>query len=205
MFCPTCGTQVRDGARFCPTCGASLDAAPAVTPQPTNEQPAQDPYAQQATGYPQDPYAQQGIVAAPAYNPNPSEIRHMETDRSIVTVVLLSMITCGIYGFYFVYKCAQDMNTMCDDDEETGGLAVYILLSMVTCGLYGIYWEYKLANRLQKNAPAYGMQFEENGTTVIMWRVIGMLLCVIASYYGMYIWINNLNRLSAAYNARFGV
>ena len=49
------------------------------------------------------------------------------------------------------------------------------------------------------------MQFEENGTTVIMWRVIGMLLCVIASYYGMYIWINNLNRLSAAYNARFGV
>ena len=135
MFCPTCGTQVRDGARFCPTCGASLDAAPAVTPQPTYEQPAQDPYAQQATGYPQDPYAQQGIVAAPAYNPNPSEIRHMETDRSIVTVVLLSMITCGIYGFYFVYKCAQDMNTMCDDDEETGGLAVYILLSMVTCGL----------------------------------------------------------------------
>ena len=59
MFCPTCGTQVRDGARFCPTCGASLDAAPAVTPQPTYEQPAQDPYAQQATGYPQDPYAQQ--------------------------------------------------------------------------------------------------------------------------------------------------
>ncbi len=205
MFCPTCGTQVRDGARFCPTCGATLDAAPAVTPPPTYEQPAQDPYAQQATGYQQDPYAQQGIVAAPAYNPNPSEIRHMETDRSIVTVVLLSIITCGIYGFYFVYKCAQDMNTMCDDDEETGGLAVYILLSMVTCGLYGIYWEYKLANRLQKNAPAYGMQFEENGTTVIMWRVIGMLLCVIASYYGMYIWINNLNRLSAAYNARYGV
>ena len=33
MFCPKCGTQNRDGAKFCKSCGATLpNAAGAATP-----------------------------------------------------------------------------------------------------------------------------------------------------------------------------
>lgn len=30
MFCPKCGSQIADGARFCPVCGNVIDAAPAA-------------------------------------------------------------------------------------------------------------------------------------------------------------------------------
>ena len=58
MFCPNCGNQIEDGARFCPSCGAQTDAAPQAA-QPQYQQPQesyqhqQEPYQYQQTGYPQ--------------------------------------------------------------------------------------------------------------------------------------------------------
>lgn len=110
-------------------------------------------------------------------------------------------MTCGIYGFYFVYSIARDMNIMCSGDgESTPGLAAYIALSIVTCGIYNLWWVYKIGNRLAANAPRYGMQFQENGTTVLMWYIIGILLCGLGPWIGMYIIIKNTNMLAAAYN-----
>ena len=36
MFCPKCGTQLEDGARFCPTCGRQVNGAPAAQPEPVS-------------------------------------------------------------------------------------------------------------------------------------------------------------------------
>lgn len=93
------------------------------------------------------------------------------------------------------------MNIMCSGDgENTPGLAAYIALSIVTCGIYNLWWVYKIGNRLAANAPRYGMQFQENGTTVLMWYIIGILLCGLGPWIGMYIIIKNTNMLAAAYN-----
>lgn len=86
--------------------------------------------------------------------------------------ILLSICTCGIYSWYFIYTMAQDSNAMCQEDgKKTPGLLAFILLTIITCGFYGIYWEYSLANRLAGNAPRYGMNFQENGTTVLLWHL----------------------------------
>jgi len=76
----------------------------------------------------------------------------------------------------------------------------YILLSIVTCGLYSLYWEYKLGNRLATNAPRYGLTFQENGTTVLMWYLVGLVLCGIGPWVAMNILINNSNKICNAYN-----
>ena len=113
---------------------------------------------------------------------------------------------CGIYGYYFIYSIARDVNTMCrDDGEKTGGLLAFILLSFVTCGFYGLYWEYKLGNRLAANAPRYGITFQENGTSVLLWYLVGSLLCGIGPFIAMHILIKNTNALAAAYNAHNGL
>lgn len=125
----------------------------------------------------------------------------LKTDRNIVIYVLLTLVTCGIYGYYFIYKIAKDVNVACDGDgETTPGLLMFILLSFVTCGIYAYFWYYKLANRLAKNAPRYGLQFQENGTTVLMWIIFGMLLCGIGSFIGLHIVFKNTNQICAAYN-----
>lgn len=119
--------------------------------------------------------------------------------------LLLSIVTCGIYSYYFLYCLARDINVMCQDDgDSTPGLAAFILLSFVTCGFYGLYWYYKIGNRLQANAPRYGLMFQENGTTVLMWQIVGALLCGLGLIFAMNIIIKNTNAMATAYNTRLG-
>lgn len=125
----------------------------------------------------------------------------VEENRSLVVVILLSIVTCGIYGYYFLYTIARDVNIVCQGDgKETSGLLVFILLSFVTCGIYAWIWYYNIGNRMAENAPRYGLNFQENGTTLIMWLLFGSLLCGIGQFVAMYIVIKNMNALAHAYN-----
>lgn len=185
----------------------SLHLKPQPAPQPTQIQPTpvqavqpqpQQQYAgqQQYTG--QQQYAQQPAPAPMGYTP-------IKTDRGVIGWLLLSIVTCGIYSYYFLYCLARDINVMCQDDgDSTPGLAAFILLSFVTCGFYALYWYYKIGNRLQANAPRYGLMFQENGTTVLMWQIVGALLCGLGSIFAMNIIIKNTNAMATAYNVRLG-
>lgn len=122
-------------------------------------------------------------------------------DRSIGMYILLSIITCGIYPCYFIYSIARDMNQMCEGDgKHTSGLVALILLSFLTCGIYSWYWYYAAGNRLAENAPRFGLHFEENGTTVLLWLIFGSLLCGIGIFVAMNIIIKNCNQMARVYN-----
>lgn len=125
----------------------------------------------------------------------------VDQNRSLLKYVLLSFITCGIYGLYFIYKWAEDVNIICNGDgKTTPSLLKYILLTVLTCGIYMFVWQYSLGNRLAENAPRYGKTFTENGTTVLMWQLFGSLLCGIGAFVALNILIKNTNSLAASYN-----
>ena len=132
-------------------------------------------------------------------------VGRLETDRSLAIYIILSIITCGIYSFFFIYSLARDVNTACKDGQKTQGLLGYLLLSFVTCGIYPLIWEYNLANRLADNATQYGMSFQENGTTVLLWHIFGALICGIGPFVAMNILIKNTNRICAAFNQEHGL
>lgn len=195
MFCPKCGSRIADGARFCPSCGARIDAFSA--PQGASSQSGANPYpptpqpVQPAGGYTQQPSASAGYRGT------------VSNSRSLLTWFVLSLVTCGIYSYYFTYKLAQDLNTMCKGDgEKTPGLVAFVLLSFCTCGIYSYYWYYKIGNRLQANAPRYGLSFQENGTTILLWQFFGALLCFIGPFIAMNIIIKNMNAMATVYNSR---
>lgn len=130
----------------------------------------------------------------------------IKTDRGVIGWLLLSIVTCGIYSYYFLHCLARDINVMCQDDgDSTPGIAAFILLSFVTCGFYALYWYYKIGNRLQANAPRYGLVFQENGTTILMWQIVGALLCGLGPIFAMNIIIKNTNAMATVYNTRLGV
>ena len=189
MVCPQCGAQIPDGSVFCPSCGASVSAG-------------------QQQSYPFADNKQPGFNSQPNYGQSPAQYgaapqTPIKTDRSIAAYILLSIVTCGIYGLWFFYRLVKDVNTMCTGDgESTPGLAAFILLSILTCGFYAFYWYYKVGNRLAANAPRYGLSFQENGTSVLLWCIVGYITCGIGNYVAMYFIIKNTNALATAYNAR---
>ena len=124
--------------------------------------------------------------------------------RNFVTILLLNIITCGIYGLYYMYTVTQDMNTMAGNDGRNTEPSTVVLLTIVTCGFYGWYWYYEQGNRMKALCDRNNIPCEENGTTYLIWILVGALICGVGSWIAMYLFLKNFNVLAAAYNQSVG-
>lgn len=201
MFCRNCGAQLPDGTKFCPNCGSATQSFGQKVETAANDfkENVRDDFAKA-----EDEFGSAVGEIRDSFNGTTSE--RLKDDRGLLSYILLSIITLGIYGYYFLYKMAHDINIACEGDgETTSGLVAFILLSFITCGIYAWIWQYKLGNRLCANAPRYGMTFQENGTSVLMWNLFGSLLCGIGPFIAMNILIKNSNLICGAYNRAHGM
>ena len=124
----------------------------------------------------------------------------VNTNRSLFKYIFFTIFTCGLYALYFIHALARDLNTVCDGDgEHTAGLFAYIFFSIFTCGLYTFYWNYKVAERIYNNSERYGVKVSENGTTVLLWLVVGTAICFIARLLAYSIIMKNANKITRAY------
>lgn len=65
--------------------------------------------------------------------------------RSVVGGILLTICTCWIYYYVWMYQQAKDINTLAAQQGRPASVdpAAAVLLSLVTCGLYQIYFFWK--------------------------------------------------------------
>lgn len=143
MKCKKCGTQVDDQAKFCPVCGETLHAdgfggEPPKAPQP----PRPDFGSQEAGGSYQYGGGQPG-----GYRPAGGRYKAPITSRSIPVAIILSIVTCGIYGIYWLYCMVNDLNTASGHENDTSG-GMVILFSIITCNIYGLFWDYTAGNKV---------------------------------------------------------
>ena len=66
----------------------------------------------------------------------------MIQQRNIAVCIILSIVTCGIYGIYWFIVLSNDTNTVSNAENATSG-GVAFVLSLITCNIYGLYWAYK--------------------------------------------------------------
>ncbi len=92
--------------------------------------------------------------------------------------IVLSVITCGLYGIYWQYCLAEDMNLVSDRQDGTSG-AMVVVLTLVTCGIYGLYWVYRSGDVLDRLRSAQGRMECHLG---ILYLVLGLLGVGIVSY-----------------------
>lgn len=69
-------------------------------------------------------------------------------NRNIALCVLFSIISCGIYGIYWMYTINEAACIANPGEWQTDGVMV-ILFTIITCGIYGIYWNYKMGKAFQ--------------------------------------------------------
>ena len=93
--------------------------------------------------------------------------------RNIAVCVILTIVTCGIYGIYWFICITNDLNTLSNDvNGPSGGVA--FLLTLVTCGIYGIYWAYKQGDKIDYCKRNRGIPSTNTGILYLILSIVGL-------------------------------
>jgi hypothetical protein len=110
-----------------------------------------------------------------------------------VLVVVLTLITCGIYYAYWIYKTSDELQRATGDPSINPVLDV--ILSLVTCGIWGFYVQYRDAQKLHGLLVRINPQHQDQSNAVL-------ILCVATYFVGVtgiiatYIVQEEFNRLA---------
>lgn len=114
----------------------------------------------------------------------------MIKERNIAVCIILSLVTCGIYGLYWFVCLTDETNAAANVQETSGGLA--LLLTIITCGIYGLYWAYKCGEKLDMAKEQRGLPSGNGG-------ILYLLLFIFGGIIAYALIQNELNKLVSEY------
>ena len=109
--------------------------------------------------------------------------------RNIAVCIVLTLVTCGIYGIYWIVCLTNDVNTVSGDVNGTSG-GMVVLLTIVTCGIYGIYWAYKQGEKLDFTKNNRGIPSSNSGVLYLILQIFGFVNIAYALMH------NEMNKLA---------
>ena len=100
--------------------------------------------------------------------------------RNIVLYVVLSIVTCGIWGIVWFFQLGSDIAAI-RHDNKPNPLADFVL-GIVTCGLWSLYVAYQWPTLLQEPLRARGKYVDPNLPVLSLvlgmfgFHIVGMVL-----------------------------
>jgi hypothetical protein len=195
IACPSCGAGNVEGTRFCVKCGTTLPTAPAPeTWRQSGDLGQQQPQqgapsggfssGSQPGGYSTpDPYA----PAAPSSWPQPQAMQpgyggagllSIGEKREPMMVVLFTLLTCGIYGWFWLYTTVTEIKNALGREDINPGME--LVLSIVTCGIYMVYLFYKYPQLMMEMQDRAGRPRNDISMTTLLLAVFGLGIVSIA-------------------------
>ena len=93
--------------------------------------------------------------------------------RNIALYIVLSIVTCGLFGLYWFCTLNDDTNKVSGHPEAIGGI-VAILLTIVTCGIYSLFWMYNMGARIDEVKVKRGMPGGNTSTLYLVLTLFGL-------------------------------
>lgn len=98
------------------------------------------------------------------------------TVRSIPMLVILIIVTCGIYHIYWLYKTTDEIKNFMESEDINPTLE--LILSIVTCGIYTYYWYYKYGKIVYlEMTKKVGLDNTEDNTVLLI--VLNLFMFII--------------------------
>ena len=106
-------------------------------------------------------------------------------EKSIALNVVLTFVTCGLYGLYWLYTIAKDLNDLCVSQHQEKGPDPFlvVVLSIVTCGIYHIYYMYK-AGKMVSSLTKNGQHLSDDSVVLMVLAILQLSLvsyCILQS------------------------
>ena len=177
-------------------------------PQP---QPAYQAPAYQAPAY--QPAYQPNSV--PGYQPQPkpyaapvSDARaarrpviQLPTERGLLKMIFLGLITAGIYCFVIWDKIVTELNIVAsryDGKRTRPYLTAFTMLGPITLFIYPLVWIHGFCNRIGDELNRRGIDYKFSASTFWLWNVLGSLILV-----GPFVFTHKLMKAMNLLNADF--
>jgi hypothetical protein len=93
------------------------------------------------------------------------------SSRSPVTVLLLTLITCGIYYLFWVYQTSKDVDDFLGETDIPP--IAHVLLFIISGTLYGFFWDYWIAQKLIKMQRRVGVPEKDNTVLYLALDILG--------------------------------
>ena len=118
------------------------------------------------------------------------------TKREIAVAIILTIVTCGIYGIYWFVCLTNDANKVSGRTSDTSG-GVALFLTIITCGIYGIYWAYQMGEAIYAAKAQRGYVGSSNG-------VLYLILQLVFAIIGWCLMQDEINKLIVADSGNYG-
>lgn len=116
---------------------------------------------------------------APQYTPPTPPVGYGPQKQNIALCIILSIVTCGIYMYYWLYRMTEDTKLLNNDPNATSG-GMVVLLSLVTCGIYLYYWMYKQGESIDAAKNARGVASSNSGILYLILSLVGLSIVSLA-------------------------
>lgn len=91
----------------------------------------------------------------------------MIKEKNVVVNILLTFITCGIYGLYWLCTITDDVDNISENPTKRNGVVV-ILLTILTCGIYGWYYWYQTGKLMEEANQRKGVSGTSNSVLYLI-------------------------------------
>lgn len=95
-------------------------------------------------------------------------------ERNIALCIILSVVTCGLYGLYWFVCLTDDTNAVANEDGTSGVMA--LVFTLITCGIYGFYWAYRCGDKLDKAKTDRGLPASNGGILYLILYIFGGII-----------------------------
>ena len=127
----------------------------------------------------------------------------LRTNRGLLKMILLSLITFGIYGLVVWCHLSEEINTVAsryDGKKTMHFLIVFLLLGGITLGIAPLVWIHRYCSRLGNEVTRRGIDYRFGAGTFWGWGVLGSLLLGIGPLVFCHKLLKAANLMNESYN-----
>ena len=128
--------------------------------------------------------------------------RKLKTNRGLIKLILLSIITFGIYPLVIMSSISSDINVIASryDGKKTMHFCLLaFIFTGLTLGIAPIVWYHRISKRIGNELKRRGIAYSFGAGSFWGWSVLGSLIAIGPLVYTHKLF-KAMNKLSADYN-----
>jgi len=125
-----------------------------------------------------------------------------KTSRGLIKVLLLTIITLGIFQLFFYAKLRNELNTVCASHNGTKTMSYWLLaiiITPITLGIGAIVWAHKFSKRVGNELKYRKLSYSFGAGSYWGWCILGSFI-IVGPFIYTYKLCKAFNLINADYN-----